>query len=548
MTLTTRYWKFRSRLGSVVLLAACYFVLGKLGLKLAIVHPSATAVWPPSGIALAAVLLLGFWVWPGIFLGAFAVNLTTTGSILTVSGIACGNTLEAVAGAWLVQKIAYGCGPFDTPSNTFKFAWLAGGVSTMIGAIIGVGSLVVTGYSISADMGRVWLTWWLGDMTGDLLFAPLLILWTSAWPPQWLRSRVWEAIGALCVLLVASSVILIWIPAENRAYLMELVCTPILLWAAFRLGREAAATAAVVLSSLAVWATFGGIGLFVHGSPNTNLLLLQTYVAVSAIMALGVAATVWERKQAELSLQEHQRQLAQRNADLEQFAYAASHDLQEPLRTVSLFAEMLVAQYKGKLGPKADALIEHIIGGAGRMNAMVQGLLTYSGVVNSERIVFSPVRLDEVLDAALKNLDAAIVDSGALITRDPLPVVMGEREQLVSLFQNLIGNAIKYRSEVPPEIRIAAKQNGRDWIFSVRDNGIGIAPHHQQQIFAIFKRLHGTKIAGTGIGLALSRRIVELHGGDIWVDSEIGNGSTFNFIIPHSDVRQSRVGISGVQE
>src|ERR1700733_13763276 len=113
----------------------------------------------------------------------------------------------------------------------------------MIGATIGAGSLVVTGYSLSADLGRVWLTWWLGDMTGDLLIAPLLILWTSAWPPRWLRSRIWEAIGALCVLLIAASFILVWIPAGNRAYLIELVCTPILLWTAFRLGREAASTA-----------------------------------------------------------------------------------------------------------------------------------------------------------------------------------------------------------------------------------------------------------------------------------------------------------------
>jgi signal transduction histidine kinase len=527
MTLDARYRSFLGRVGSLIVIAASYFVLGKLGLRLAIVHPSATAVWPPSGISLAAILLLGYWVWPGIFVGAFAVNLTTTGSILTVTGIAFGNTLEALAGAWLVQSLAGGRHPFDTASNSLKFAALAGGLSTIIGATIGVASLIVTGYSPPTDFGRVWLTWWLGDATGDLLITPLLLLWISAWPPKWARRHILEGFIVLCTLLLAATAIFSWIGAENRAYLMELVCTPILLWTAFRLGREAAATTAVVLSSLAIWATFGGVGLFVNSSPNTELLLLQTYVAVAAIMALGVAATVWERKQVEISLQEHQRQLAQRNADLEHFAYAASHDLQEPLRTVSVFTEMMVSQYKGKLGQQADTFMEYIVGGAARMNAMVQALLTYSGVLTSERIMFSTIKLDEALHRAIKNLESAIRDSRASINFDPLPVVVGEREHLVSLFQNLIGNAIKYRSGVSPEIRIAVNQKGRDWVFSVRDNGIGIAPEYREQIFGIFKRLHGNNVSGTGIGLAISRRIVELHGGSIWVKSEVGKGSTF---------------------
>ena len=166
------------------------------------------------------------------------------------------------------------------------------------------------------------------------------------------------------------------------------------------------------------------------------------------------------------------------------------------------------------------------------MTAMVQGLLTYSGVVNSEQILFSAVSLGDVLERAVKNLDAAIRDSGACIAHDPLPLVSGEQEHLVSLFQNLIGNAIKYRREESLKIEVTVKQNGGDWIVSVCDNGMGIAPEYQQQIFGIFKRLHGSKIAGTGIGLAISRRIVELHGGNIWVESEVGAGSKFSFTIP----------------
>lgn len=538
MYVNARHPKLLARLGASAAVAVAYFFCGKLGLKLAVVHPSATAVWPPSGIALGAMLLLDGWIWPGVFLGAFAVNLTTTGSILTVIGIACGNTLEAVSGAWLVHRFAGGRQAFETAERSLRFAGLAGGVSTAIGATIGSLSLLVTGYSQASEFGRVWLTWWLGDATGVLLIAPLLILWFSVWPPKWAKGRFIESFVVLFTLILAGIIIFSWVGVENRGYLMQLVCTPILLWTAFRLGRKAAAVAALLLSGLAVWGTFVGPGLFVSGDQNTGLLLLQTYVALAAVMALGVAATVWERDQAERMLKEREKQLAQRNSDLEQFTYAASHDLQEPLRTISIFTDMLVSRHKGKLDEQADTFIEYIVGGAERMTSLVRGLLAYSGLWNREHM-FSTARLDEVVLLATQNLESAIRDSSATILQEPLPVIFGQREQLVSLFQNLISNGIKYRSAILPEIKISVRQRNHDWVFSVGDNGIGIDPQYQSEIFGIFKRLHGSRIPGTGIGLAISRRIVELHGGQIWVNSELGKGSTFSFTIPRSKDRRS---------
>jgi signal transduction histidine kinase len=514
-----------------IVLFAAYFVLGKLGLRLAIVHPSATAVWPPSGIALASVLLFGYRVWPGIFAGAFAVNITTAGSLLTVVGISTGNTLEAVAAVWLIRRFCNSPRVFQRASDTFKFAALAAGVGTMISATLGVSSLTLTGYSPAAEFGRVWLTWWLGDATGILLIAPLVILWPAKWP-DWSWPRAIEGAAAFALLCGSSAAVLAWILPENRAYLMELVCTPILLWIAFRLGRGAAVIAAMVLSSLAAWATFSGVGLFAHPDPNTTLLLLQTYVAVGATMALGVAVTVWERKDVESRLKKHEQQLAQRNEELERFAYVASHDLQEPLRTISIFTEILVTQYKDKLDHQADVFIEYIVGGVARMNAMIQGLLRYSGLLRSEKAPFAYVSLDEISGQAIKNLESAIRESSARIIREPLPVIAGQREHLISLFQNLVGNGIKYRREVCPEIRIAARENSGDWVISVCDNGVGIPDEYRDDVFAIFKRLHGTEIPGNGIGLALSRRIVEMHGGRIWIESHVGKGSTFLFTIP----------------
>jgi len=296
-----------------------------------------------------------------------------------------------------------------------------------------------------------------------------------------------------------------------------------------------------------------GLALSLFHDQKLEFALAQSSLTLLALLGVAIsivlgklhqanallARTRDELKLANETLADHTRQLAQRNNDLEQFVFAASHDLREPLRTISTFTEVLVAQHKGKLGPQADTFIDYIAGGAARMNAMIQGLLNYSGVLSSEPTSFSKVRLDEVLQRAIKNLEFAITDAHARVTQESLPVVPGEPEQLVSLFQNLIGNGIKYHGDAPPEIRIAAHENGRDWIFSVRDNGIGIDPQHHERIFGIFKRLHGSEIPGTGIGLAISRRIVELHGGRIWVDSEVGKGSTFSFTIPKGDNPES---------
>ena len=481
-------------------LAVVYFALGKLGLSLAVVHPSATAVWPPSGLALAAILLLGYRVWPGIFLGAFAVNLTTTGSVLTVLGISAGNTLEALAGAWLVERFAGGRRAFDSPRNSLMFAALAGGVSTIIAATFGSASLTLTGYAESAGFGQLWLTWWLGDATGDLLTAPLVILWASAWPIRWQWRPILEGALSLALLVFAGMAVLRWATPENRAYLLMLVWTPILHWTAFRIGRLATATAAVVLSSLAAGATFSGVGLFVNNLPNASLLLLQTYIATATILALAVAATVWERQQVQVRLRNREVELARRNEELERFAYAARHDLQEPLRTIALFTQAMVEEHHGKLGSQADRYMDYVVGGVNRMKAMIQSIFDYSGLSRGEQISFSRLNLDEIVELVLKNLAASIAETGTRVTVDKLPEIRGNQEQLMSLFQILIDNAIRYRSAGAPEVHIRAQPRGGDWIVVVQDNGVGIEPQYHEKIFQVFTRLQGAEIQGTGNG------------------------------------------------
>ncbi len=233
------------------------------------------------------------------------------------------------------------------------------------------------------------------------------------------------------------------------------------------------------------------------------------------------------RKQLQLQAEE----LARSNAELEQFAYVASHDLQEPLRKMSSYSQLLAKRYQGHLDENADKFIEHIVDAATRMQALIKALLEYSRVGNGE-ISQEPVNLESVIKQTLVDLESSILETRATITYDPPPTLMANPIQINQLFQNLIGNAIKFRRQEPPVIHISAKQKDNEWVFGVRDNGIGIDPEYFERIFQIFQRLHSrAEYPGTGIGLAICMKIVERHGGRIWVESEPGKGSAFWFTL-----------------
>ncbi|YCK34463.1 sensor histidine kinase [Actinomadura sp. ATCC 39365] len=226
-------------------------------------------------------------------------------------------------------------------------------------------------------------------------------------------------------------------------------------------------------------------------------------------------------------------ELRRSNGELEQFAYVASHDLQEPLRKVASFTQMLEQRYGPQLDDRARQYIHYAVDGAKRMQLLINDLLDFSrvGRVSGERV---PTDSGEALDRALENLSATIEDTGATVTRDDLPVVEGNRLQLTQLFQNLVENAVKFRSEAPPRVRLTAERKGDMWEFSCSDNGIGVDPKYADRIFLIFQRLHPRDVyPGTGIGLALCRKIVEYHGGQLWLDAApAGQGTTFRWTLP----------------
>jgi PAS domain S-box-containing protein len=228
-----------------------------------------------------------------------------------------------------------------------------------------------------------------------------------------------------------------------------------------------------------------------------------------------------------------QDSLTESNTALEQFAYVASHDLQEPLRTMRTYAQLVAAKYRGKLDAEGDKFLDFIVSAAGRMSSLVADLLAYARLTTeTERP--SSVALDEDLEAALTHLDLAIKESEATVTHDPLPTLAVDRGQMVRLFQNLIGNAVKYRKpDQPPKVHIGAEQKGAEWVISVCDNGIGFDPQFAAAIFLPFKRLHSAdSYPGTGVGLFICRRILQAQGGRIWAESAPGEGATFFFTLP----------------
>jgi PAS domain S-box-containing protein len=282
-------------LATIAILAFVYFAAGKLGLRFAVVHPSASPVWPASGVAVAAVLLLGSRVWPGVFIGAFLVNVSTSVGFLLSIGIAAGNTLEAILGGYLVDRFNDARRDFERPGDVGRFFVLAGLVSTAVAATVGATSLYLAGRAGPFDYGAVWVTWWLGDAVGVLIATPLILLWANDPRVRWSREQVVEAVMLLLTIVLVGRVLFGgWIPSRLERYPLDFMCIPLFVWVAFRFGQREAATAVLILSGIALSGTVAGVGPFIGTSPSDSLLLLQVFLGLTSVLTLVLAAVVAE--------------------------------------------------------------------------------------------------------------------------------------------------------------------------------------------------------------------------------------------------------------
>ena len=272
------------------------------------------------------------------------------------------------------------------------------------------------------------------------------------------------------------------------------------------------------------------------GSDFPIEIMLSPLESAEGILVTAAVRDITTRKKAEVHLLQKMEELNRSNEELGQFAYIASHDLQEPLRMVASYTQLLSRRYKGKLDANADEFISYAVDGANRMQRLIQDLLAFSRIGTKGQDLLD-ISSEDALQQALTNLRSAIEESGAQVTHDPLPPVMADETQLIQLFQNLVGNAIKYQTSGAPRVHVSTERNSaKKWIFSVRDNGLGIDPQYFEKIFGMFQRLHKREeFAGTGIGLAICKKIVERHGGTISVESQPGQGSTFRFVLEGSE-------------
>src|SRR6266478_640302 len=522
-----------SGLPLIGILAIIYFIVGKLGLMLASLHASASPVWPSAGIALAAMLLFGYRVWPAIFVGAFLVNLTTAGNVVTSFAIATGNTLEALAAAWLVNRFAGGRNVFERPQGVFKFA-LAAAISTVISPAFGVTSLALTGFADWANYGAIWLTWWLGDATGDLVFTPLVLLWSVGSGRRWNKKEAAE-VGALLLLLVLLSGIVFggWLEISARSYPIAFICGPVVIWTAFRFTQRETATGLFILSAVAVWGTLHGFGPFVTETENQSLLALQWWIAVLTVTAMALSAGMAERRRIEEELQQQKSVVETANRTKDHFLAMLSHELRTPLTPVISTLESLETERAQTEDTKsALAMIRRNIE---LETQLIDDLLDVTRIARDKmQLRFVPVdahlAISNVVEICRAEAESKKLDVH-LNLRANAHHVAADAAKFQQIVWNLLKNAVKFTPE-GGEIAISSSNPSPDVLtITMRDTGVGMEPEVMQRIFDPFEqgnRSFERRFGGLGLGLAISKSLAQAHGGSLTAQSEgRDRGSTF---------------------
>jgi len=521
-------------LPAIGILTLIYLVAGKLALQLAFVNASASPVWPPAGIALAALLVFGYRVWPGIFTGAFLVNFWTTLNISTSLGIACGNSLEAICGAWLVNLFASGMQVFDRPQNVFKFA-LAALISTTVSPSLGVTSLAVGGFAQWSNYWPIWMTWWLGDASGDLVVAPLLVLWSvSATPRKWNRKQAVEvSVLLLLLVLLAETVFGGWFPISARNYPISFICGPIVIWTAFRFTPRETATGIFVLSAIAIWGTLHGLGPFILQTENQSLLMLQSWTAALTITAMAIAAAIAERNRAHAAIEQQKETVVAANRTKDNFLAMLSHELRTPLTPVMAALDTLESD--GSRSSESKNSLSMIRRNVELESQLIDDLLDLTRITKDKlQLRFGTLDAHEVINNVVeicrpegqaRNLKLN------LNLRGGAHHVSGDASKFQQIVWNLLKNAIKFTAD-HGEITISSSNPEPQLLaIAVHDTGIGIQPEIMNRIFDPFEqgeRAFQRRYGGLGLGLAISKSLAQAHGGTLIARSEgNGRGSTF---------------------
>jgi signal transduction histidine kinase len=522
----------------VAILAALYYGAARLGLVLSFQQTNASPVWPPSGIAVAAVLLRGCRVWPGILLGAFLANVVVFlanraaagGPIVAISCcIGIGNTLEAVSAASLLGCLVKGREPLARSADVFRFVGamlLACPVSCTVGAT----SLCVGGVATWALYGTLWFTWWLGDVTGILVVTPVLLSWGR--PPffGWGRRHVAEAVVLLVLLAVAGQVVFGGLLSGGG--LLAYMLIPFIVWAAFQFGQWGVALASLFVSGAAVWGTIQGFGPFANEGLHEALLLLQAFVGTVTVTGLVLAAVLTELHRARDDLAGHAAQLEAANKELEAFSYSVSHDLRAPLRAIDGFSRIVLEDYAAQLPSEGQRYLQLVRGNTRQMGQLVDDLLTFSRL-SRQPLSRQPVDPVDLVSRCLQDLQGERDGRHVEVSVVDLPAAQADPAMLKQVWVNLLGNALKFTRRRPVAvIEVGCRPAEAGPVYFVKDNGTGFDMRYAHKLFGVFQRLHRAEdYEGTGVGLALVQRIVHRHGGRVWAEAEVDKGAAFYFTL-----------------
>lgn len=533
--------------GGLVAIGVIYFALAKGGLALASIHPNATPIWPPTGVALAAVLLWGYRIWPAIFTAAVIANATTAGSVATAIAIATGNSLEAVVGAYLINRWASGCNTFSRPNSVAKFALICIVIATPISASIGLTSLAAAGYIDRTNFVNAWVTWWLGDVTGALVITPVIVLWASSHDHAFNRNEFLETVGVLAtaavVGLIAYSPLIEQTPSRDPLGFLAILP---MLWAALRRGPRDTATVALVLAGITIWGTLTGGGPFTAADLNVSFLLVLMFLISITVPSLLLSADVEVRKKGEESLRraqiELERKVAERTQELElanaaksRFLAMASHDLRQPLHALGLF----VAQLRTPLrSGERTRTIELVDATRKEMDEMLNSLLDMSrldaGILIPTITEFPIARLLQKIETTF---DQATRETGLrLRVRRSDAWVRSDAMLLERILLNLVSNAVRYT--LRGGIIVGCRRRGQMLRIEVWDSGSGIPEDQKQNIFGEFFQLAArdrNRYGSMGLGLAIVDRLRLLLNHPIDLASTVGRGSRFAIMVPMAD-------------
>jgi signal transduction histidine kinase len=514
-------------LGRIVALAGIYVTVAKLGLMMDAVSGFATLVWPPTGIALAVLVLRGWKLWPGIALGALVVNLWTGAPLLAALGICVGNTLEALLGALALKRIVGLRDTFDRLNQAIGLLVFAALLSTAVSAAVGVASLHLAG-ALRAGAMETWRAWWLGDAIGDVVVGSLLLSWAGGRrydrSPERSRPQIVEVLSLAALLLAVTAFVFFNPPARIGEPRSPYLVFPILFLLALRLGLRGATASNFATSAVAITGTALGTGPFVRETLAQSLLSLQVYMVIVGATSLLIGATISEWARAVRARDE--------------ILAVVSHDLKGPLAALRLSASMLQrAKPADDGGERLQKHLELVQRSTDRMGAIIGDLLDAAAVdvgqfslcvTEEEGCALADEAVELARPAANQKKQAIEVDE----PRERIAVSC-DRDRVLRVLANLIGNAIKYTPE-GGIIHVTVAPQERAVCFSVTDTGVGLSPADLRRVFDPYYRVDPCVPEGSGLGLFIAKGIVEAHGGKIWAESALGAGSSFRFTLPRA--------------